>query len=297
MCISGGAPGGVGQSGLELLSAGLAALAGADVVGLPDAAVRAELLGLVSALNSVQGLLAERVASFDTRQLGEADGMRNSQSWLRAFGRMSGATASALLSRARLLRVLPQLAAGAVAGQVSAESVGQVAGLAAQVGVEAVADFDEVLATLAAAAGPGEVAVACRRIEAHVDPDGAEPDPVRDFDRRELTLYRWGEMLGLRGRLDPEGGAVVRTALDALLRPPARDDERTPAQRCADALVELARLPLAAGALATVGGQRPHIGVLLTPQTLLHFDDPPHDDPPHDFAPHGVAPEDLVSGV
>jgi hypothetical protein len=41
------------------------------------------------------------------------------------------------------------------------------------------------------------------------------------------------------------------------------------AQRRADALVELARGAIAGGGLPTVGGVRPHLGILITPQTLL----------------------------
>jgi len=76
-------------------------------------------------------------------------------------------------------------------------------------------------------------------------------------------------MLYLRGRLDPEGGAALMTAVDALMRPPAPGDERTSAQRRADALIELARGAIAGGGLPTVGGVRPHLGILITPQTLL----------------------------
>jgi hypothetical protein len=62
-------------------------------------------------------------------------------------------------------------------------------------------------------------------------------------------------------------------ALDALMRPPAPDDLRTPAQRRADALVDLARGALAQGELPTVGGHRPQVGVLLNPATLLYGPD------------------------
>src|SRR4029453_16253118 len=98
------------------------------------------------------------------------------------------------------------------------------------------------------------------------------------------TFSRLGSMLYLRGRLDPEGGAALMTAVDALMRPPAPGDERTAAQRRADALIELARGAIAGGGLPTVGGIRPHLGILITPQTLLGTRGTPND-AGHD--PHG----------
>jgi hypothetical protein len=66
----------------------------------------------------------------------------------------------------------------------------------------------------------------------------------------------------LDGVLDTEGGALLRTALDAVMGPPVKDDERTPAQRRADALTDLARRQLDGGELPVVGGQRPHLNRL-----------------------------------
>src|SRR5690606_8959639 len=76
-------------------------------------------------------------------------------------------------------------------------------------------------------------------------------------------------MVYLRGRLDLEGGAVLATALDAMMRPPGPDDVRTAGQRRADAAVELCRQALSRGEVPTVAGVRPQIGVLITPSMLL----------------------------
>jgi hypothetical protein len=53
-----------------------------------------------------------------------------------------------------------------------------------------------------------------------------------------------------------------------LLGPRARDDERTPGQRRADALVEIATRTLDRGDLPVRGGQRPHITITATLETL-----------------------------
>jgi hypothetical protein len=73
--------------------------------------------------------------------------------------------------------------------------------------------------------------------------------------------------------------------LDALMKPAEDGDERSPGQRRADALVQLARGALhgAGVPLPAVGGQRPHLGVLVTAETLAAATDTapatPFDDP------------------
>jgi hypothetical protein len=262
MCT--GAGDGVGQ-----VRAGLAALAAADVPGLPDEEIRSEVLDLLTCLNQLTGVLLDRIAAFDRRNLSHGDAQRASSTWLVDFGRMSKGAALRWLSVARCLAKLPALAEGARAGAVSMEQLVKVAELARHIGVDHVRDYDEILAQLCSAAGPVEVSRACERIQALVDPDGAEPDPEEDFQRREITFSQLGSMLYIRGRLDPEGAAAVQAAVDALMRPPRPGDERTAAQRRADAVVDLARGALAGTGLPEVGGERPQVGLLVTPEILF----------------------------
>jgi hypothetical protein len=123
---------------------------------------------------------------------------------------------------------------------------------------------DEVETELAAHAeslDPTQLAVVARRIHTILDPDGA-----LDADRparRELAFVRdVGGCDLLRGRLDTEGAAVVRTAVDAISAPEAQDT-RTPARRRADGLVELCRRYLDSGQAPMQGGEKPHIIVTM----------------------------------
>jgi hypothetical protein len=72
----------------------------------------------------------------------------------------------------------------------------------------------------------------------------------------------------LEGRLDAEGGSLLRTALESIMGPRRRGDERSPAQRRADALEDLARMQLDSGQLPSVGGQRPHLTLMADSATL-----------------------------
>lgn len=108
---------------------------------------------------------------------------------------------------------------------------------------------------------PAQLTVAARRIHTILDPDG-----MLDTDqpaRRELTFIRdTGGCDVLRGRLDTEGAAIVRTAIDAISAPEPAEN-RSPARRRADGLIELCRRFLDSGALPAQGGEKPHLTVTL----------------------------------
>jgi hypothetical protein len=98
-----------------------------------------------------------------------------------------------------------------------------------------------------------------RQLRHTVDPDGALAQALRDHERRRLTVSQsFDGVFCVDGLLDAEGGALLRTALDALSAP-MPDDDRTAVQRRADALVELAARQLNGGELPTSGGVRPHL--------------------------------------
>ena len=76
----------------------------------------------------------------------------------------------------------------------------------------------------------------------------------------------------VNGLMDPEGGAYFLTALGAFMQPDPDDTppelRRTAGQRRADALVQLSKTALRSGLLPTVAGQRPHVTVRVTADTL-----------------------------
>jgi hypothetical protein len=78
-------------------------------------------------------------------------------------------------------------------------------------------------------------------------------------------VHKPTRMVPVQGALDPEGGEVLLTALqarvDADLRASGGMDLRTPTQRRADALVDLARFYLDSSKRPTLAGERPHITV------------------------------------
>ena len=78
----------------------------------------------------------------------------------------------------------------------------------------------------------------------------------------------WSGMLRVSGLLDPESGGVVLAAIRSLAEPAAltADDPRTPAQRQADALVEISRRYPDGNPAG--GSSRPHMTVTVGWDTL-----------------------------
>jgi hypothetical protein len=51
------------------------------------------------------------------------------------------------------------------------------------------------------------------------------------LERRQLFISESSGMFKVDGWLDPEGGAALKTAIDALAKPLGADDRRSPRQR------------------------------------------------------------------
>jgi hypothetical protein len=113
----------------------------------------------------------------------------------------------------------------------------------------------EVLTDLAAAADPGLIRAAGRRLRDFVDPDGSLAERDRQFARRQLRLSPLLDgMTAVDGLLDPEATATLTAALAPLMVPAGPGDDRSSAQRRADALTEVAALALRTGDLSRLSG-------------------------------------------
>jgi hypothetical protein len=81
-----------------------------------------------------------------------------------------------------------------------------------------------------------------------------------------------GGMVRVDGDLDPETGESLLTALRAVLDTDARSgaqEDRTPAQRRADALGEICRQWLDRGERPVVAGERPHVTLMVDLEGLM----------------------------
>ena len=73
-----------------------------------------------------------------------------------------------------------------------------------------------------------------------IDPSGFNAKVEEAHERRQLFISECGDMYRIDGWLELEAGAVVKNAIDLLARPLGEIDDRSPKQRRADAVYEMA---------------------------------------------------------
>ncbi len=110
----------------------------------------------------------------------------------------------------------------------------------------------------------------CHHMRHAADPEGYAAEQAQGVEARVLSLSG-GEsgMVWVRGVLDAEGGAALRTALEPLAKRNGQGDDRKRDRRLADALLELATHSLDTGLVPQRAGQRAHLQVTTTLETLL----------------------------
>ncbi len=96
--------------------------------------------------------------------------------------------------------------------------------------------------------------------------DVSSDDVVHEKRFLQLTKNLDGSW-ALRGVLDKLVGETVNTALKAATPKPGSDDDRTPGQRRHDALGDIATKSLNSADRPVVGGERPHVSVVVTAET------------------------------
>jgi hypothetical protein len=101
-----------------------------------------------------------------------------------------------------------------------------------------------------------------------LDPDGFDRDTEESYEERSLHISEMNGMFHLSGVIDPEGGAALKSAVEALAKRRGQDDSRTPRQRRADALTEIVYHAMDEGRLPRRNGVRPHIAVTTTVEGL-----------------------------
>ncbi len=260
------------MDGLNRLSAAIDELASEPTIELPAADLPNRLLALHRAAARLHAELLRTTAAFEAGAAWQADGAVTPAAWLRHEARVTEGAARDQLRTARLLRDdLPLTAAALAAGEIGSDHVRVIARAAtANPNRRAsLAEAEPLLIDAARRLGPRMFATVVRRWADAVDPAAAVADEQRAHELRRLSISpTLHGMVAIDGLLDPESGATLMAAVQALAAPGASEDGRTSAQRRADALVELARMALDTGAMPQVAGDRPHLLVAVDYRAL-----------------------------
>ncbi|MGH9191705.1 MAG: DUF222 domain-containing protein, partial [Acidimicrobiales bacterium] len=234
-----------------------------DDLELPtDNSVLMEAFTLADRLNAK---LVAAVGEHDKSEQWRNDGATSMTAWLRHHARRSARDARLCTKTARRLRELPVTAAASRDGVLSG---GQVQAIVANLKDRTVALFAHHEAALVpelAALSVGETATVMqswgRHAQALLGDDPDKPVPARSLHLSRILDGR----RELSGSFDPEGGSVIDTTLRLAATPDAEGEPaRSPAQRRADALVDLCRWFLDHQQERRGGRHRPHLNVIAT---------------------------------
>ena len=234
-----------------------------DHLELPmDNGVLIEAFALVDRLNAK---LLTLVGEHDAAELWRSDGATSMTAWLRHHTRKSGRDAAACARTARRLRELPITAAAYRDGVLGAGHVQAIVANLKDRTAGLFADHEADLVPELARLPVGETAIAmqdwARRADAVLGDDPDKPQPERSLHLSRILDGR----RELSGSFDPEGGAVIATALRlASTRDLDGEPARSPAQRRGDALVDVCRWFLDHQQHHRGGRHRPHLNVVAT---------------------------------
>ncbi|WP_097328194.1 HNH endonuclease signature motif containing protein [Paractinoplanes atraurantiacus] len=265
-------------------------LAASSLWPLPDDEITDMLRIAHHCSQALQVLQARLVHQAGTRGLPRAQGHRSLGGWLRQLLQIDPYPAKQLTDRAALLAGQPELEQAVLDGRIDLRQAAVIATTVADI-PDSLADFDDVALAdaglLARKAQDTMIEMAGRlpawqlrqvgdRILGHVAPELADRAEEAALARQEArALRRRGVTLSLpanglvrlSGLLDAESAATLQAALHPLCKP-IPGDERTPAQRRADALVDICRLALRTTELPEDGGEPPQVAVTIPYQPL-----------------------------
>jgi len=245
------------------------ALVDESIDGVSTHALGADLIDIRRAIDRLEAEFLRRLHRFHNARGALADGGVSTVSWLRARCGMTAKAAAYRVHLARTLGELPATLDSARAGRASFSNLTMIAHLAEDVGVEQVAPLESILVGAAETLDPGAMRTLTQATRLRLDPDGVLADDNHAHERRWFECEQtYGGVFVLRGELDAEGGALVKTAIDALSHGMSRGETRSRSQRNADALVDIAAMQLRCGDHRDVHGQRPHLTLTVSAETL-----------------------------
>ncbi|MPZ71227.1 MAG: DUF222 domain-containing protein, partial [Actinobacteria bacterium] len=211
------------------------------------------------------------VGEFDRRGGADVTAHTSTTSWLKDRCGMSGATAREKVRVARALRGMPGTDGAFREGEFGYSHVRELA-RASTDHPEVYRAHEQTLIDVAGNLSVRDLRRALDHWRQNLDGPGVLDELEEQYGRRRLWVSETFEgMVRVDGDLDPETAHPIQVAIDAICDRDARasaDDDRTPAQKRADALSEVCRQWLDTADTPTIAGERPHLDVLVDIEVL-----------------------------
>jgi hypothetical protein len=264
----------------------LAALAEIDPASMVDGELADAVVELQRMRNQLDAVATSVTGVFDARMVWAPEGARSASAWMAWRCRVPKARASHEVSNARALRHMPVVEAAFSRGDIGADHV-RILAHSREVNTEKFAQHERELRDLACAHTYNRFTYVMRYWRYRADPDGEERAArMRYEDRHAHCSETFNGARVLDAEFDPVGGAIFATELERIVQemfeadwaeakerlgqtPSVPDLCRRPAQRRADAIVEMARRSAAMPADARP--VRPLITVLTGEESLARI--------------------------
>jgi hypothetical protein len=246
-----------------------------DSQTLPGPELADRMVEVRRQINRAEAAYLDMLVVFD-RSGGALANHGSTAAWAQAELHLSPNVASRDVHLARdLADVLPATRAAMAHGDLSPAHAQVLASLRTAINSEALASAEPHLVEWATKSTPKEL----RKVVTHVKHTYAREKVIRDenddYEARRFHASTTIDGIGVGNfMLHPVGHETVMTAIHAASRPVAGDD-RTPAQRRADALITIAEIALRSGDLPITGGVKPHVSVTVTLPTISGKDGSP----------------------
>jgi hypothetical protein len=238
---------------------------------LADARAEEEFGEIRLAIEALQAECLRRLPDLERRGVHERDGHLSAASWLASTHRLSHGEARRSVATARALEHMPVTRQALEQREISITAAGILVGVRA----EDPTAFERSEPLLVRAARMHSVG-GLQRVVGHwrqtvAAEAGGDGDAELRTRRRLHASATFGGMVRVDGDLDPESGEALLTALGAVVdaeRRSGEEDDRSPAQRRADALGEICRGWLDLGSRPAVAGERPHLTLTVGAEVL-----------------------------
>src|ERR1700694_1302091 len=198
---------------------------------------RQELIHLALFRHRFELLMSKMAATFAESQIWDEEGYTPPIQWLREEAKLAAGVACQQIGVGLSLESLPLSAEALERGEIGFGHLALMADTASQYRE---GSFDEAaFLEKAKEQNVTRFRKTCLHARHAQDPIGFAEDEHRAHEDRFLKLSPQDDgALWLQGRLDPEGGSRLLSALEPLARKSGVGDDRTRQQRLADALVE-----------------------------------------------------------
>jgi hypothetical protein len=235
-------------------------------------ALRGDLCRLRRIIDRIEVEFATVAGAFADTEEEEWQGCLSPVQWLRVECGMTAAAATSAIAVGSHAQVLTESVAAVEDGKLGFAHLALMAGTARTFheSPTATAFEEQPLLLQAMSHDLSRFRTDCAHVRHAHDAEAFQAEQLKDVEHRTLEVRTAeGGAVFIKGFLDPVGGASLCTALDPLARRSGSDDDRSRQRRYADALVELAGYALDQAILPRIGGQRPHLQVTTSLETLV----------------------------